>query len=378
MSRGPALLRAAAGGMISSEPVWSIDLDDAVSAVAAGPRGSLAAAASLSGRTTVVDTDEGVVVTDLPRHEMGALAVAWAPDGQRLAVGGADGSLVVSDLARCQHDAVPGRSWVHALAWSPDGSYLAAGRGREVLLLRPDATVVARWPGQPSTVTALAWVGGRLAVACYGGIRWYDPQADGTAPVRTFDWKGSLLALAVASNGRWVASGNQDASIHLWRLWSGEDYEMAGYPAKVTALAFDPGSRRLAAGGAEEVTVWNLGGKGPGGRRPDSLRTHTRLVVALAYAPAPPPPPAGRRPAGPVPLASGGRDGVVAVWRGTGSSRRPALRVDLGAPVGTVAWRADAALLLAGTEDGRLHAIRPPGTPPGSSHPPGRRPDRSR
>lgn len=371
MSRTANLLTT---GRTPTTPVWSIDLDDAVSTVTAAPRGSLVAAASLSGRTVVIDADEGIIVTEMPHHELGALAAAWSLDGRRLAVGGADGTVVIGDITIGRRDAVMGQGWVHALAWSPDGQYLAAGRGREVLLLRPDGTIVTRWPGQPSTVTALAWAGHRLAVACYGGIRWYEPGPNRTEPVRTFDWKGSLLTIAVAPNARWAASGNQDASIHLWRLWSGEDYEMSGYPAKVTAIAFAPDSQRLAAGGGEEVTVWNLGGKGPAGQRPASLRTHAGLVVALAYAPAPVPPVrtgsaagrAGQRTAAPPLLASGGRDGRLAGWRGSGSSRRPQFEVDLGAPVSSVTWTADAALVVAGTQGGRLSAVRSSDSLPGT------------
>lgn len=81
-------------GRTPTTPVWSIDLDDAVSTVTAAPRGPLVAAASLSGRTVVIDTDKGIIVTEMPHHELGALAAAWSPDGRRLAVGGADGTVV--------------------------------------------------------------------------------------------------------------------------------------------------------------------------------------------------------------------------------------------------------------------------------------------
>lgn len=36
---------------------------------------------------------------------------------------------------------------------------------------------------------------------------------------------GSGKTTLLNADGRWVASGNQDASVHVWRLWSGDDAE---------------------------------------------------------------------------------------------------------------------------------------------------------
>jgi WD40 repeat protein len=53
------------------------------------------------------------------------------------------------------------------------------------------------------------------------------------------------LALAIASTGRWITTGNQDATVHIWRARDGDELTMAGYPDKVTRLAFDPTGRYL-------------------------------------------------------------------------------------------------------------------------------------
>jgi len=325
------------------EQRWTVRLADHPSALAAGPSG--VAAASLGGETVLLDPRDGAVRATLPAHGFGVLSAAWSPDGTRLATGGADGRVTLHDADGGRAgEAAPG-GWVNAVAWSPDGALVAAGAGRDVLVLDRDGGERARHPGQPSTVTDLAWTDRRLGVACYGGVRWYEPGRDD--PARVFDWKGSLLTLRIAPNRRWAASGNQDATVHVWRLWTGEDLEMTGYPSKVAALSWDPTSRWLAAGGAHDVTVWDHAGRGPQGRRPRTLRAHAKLVTALAH-----------QHRGPL-LASGGRDGLAAVWQ-PARSRTPVALLHGASPVAHVAWTADDRDLLVARADGTVTAWRVP------------------
>lgn len=326
-----------------AEQRWTAQLSDHPSALAVAPDGTLAAA-SLGGETLLLDPGYGHVRAVLPAHEFGVLSLAWSPDGTRLAVGGADGRLALHDAGGAPTGEAVLGGWVAALAWSRDGALLVAGAGRDVCVVDPDGGERARYRAQPSTVTDLAWSDRRLGVACYGGIRWYEPGR-GDRPVKVFEWKGSLLTLRVAPSRRWVASGNQDASIHVWRLWTGEDLEMTGYPSKVTALAWDQTSRWLAAGGAHDVTVWDHGGKGPQGRRPRELKAHQKLISCLSY-----------QHRGAL-LASGGRDGLVAVWRPTGPSR-PLAQIRAASPVSHLAWTADDRDLLVARADGSVACWR--------------------
>lgn len=341
---------------------WEVTLSDHPGALAVQPGGGLVAAGSLGGETVVLDPADGAVLATLPAHEFGVLALAWSPDGERLAVGGQDGRVALYDVdGSCLADVAVG-GWVAALAWSADGRWLAAGSNREVHVLDRDGAAQRHYPGQPSTVTALAWAGSRqrLGVACYGGVRWFEPAAGGEEPVKVFDWKGSLLVLEVSPDQRWVASGNQDSSIHVWKLWSAEDLEMTGFPSKVATLTWDASSRFLASGGANDVTVWDHSGRGPQGRRPGVLAAHDKLVTALAY----------QRRGGL--LASGARDGLAALWRPAdgferrgGAARRTLTPLALlrdGEPVVALAWTVDDRDLLVARADGTVASwgVTPP------------------
>jgi WD40 repeat protein len=99
-----------------------------------------------------------------------------------------------------------------------------------------------------------------------------------------------------------IASGSQDCSVHFWRLSSGNDSEMRGYPFKPKALAWDAQSKLLATSGDATVTVWDFGGRGPEGSTPVQLTGHKTVCTTLAFSP--------RK----CVLASGSQDGSVLVW----------------------------------------------------------------
>lgn len=322
---------------------------ESVSVVRWSSTTDLLAVADLAGDVTLLDVRDGRPLRRGAHHAGGALCLAWQPGGQLIASGGADGCVGLHDVRESRPSFVEVGGWVSAVSWSRDGAHLAVAAGRSLVVLDPAGAVLRRWDDQPSTVTDVVWSrdGSRVGCASYGGLRWYAVVSSSPQPVRTFDWKGSLLLARVTPDGKWVASGNQDASVHVWRLWSGEDAEMTGYPEKVDTLAFDRTSRWMANGGTQEISLWDFSGKGPMGRGPRMLPGHDGQVSALAW-----------QPNGDL-LASAGRDGGLAL-RSPGPKGRhaePRRRLDLGARVTTLAWSPDGSCVVAGTVDGAVVAV---------------------
>lgn len=96
-------------------------------------------------------------------------------------------------------------------------------------------------------MTGVAWVKSRVATAAYGGVFLHDRSPAVAPDVMAFT--GSLLSLSISPNRRWAASGNQDATLHVWGVGRrGEELSMAGYPSKISALEFSPDSSLLASG----------------------------------------------------------------------------------------------------------------------------------
>lgn len=288
---------------VLASPLWSAVLSDYVSALAWSPDRTQIAAGSLGGESMLLDAATGSISSQLPFHPLGVLDMAWTRDGARVASGGQDGLVRIHGADGKEIAATDLGAWVAALAWRSDGTQLAVGAGKQIHLVTPDGQVLVTGEPATSTITDVAWAVNkrRVAAASYGGVNWYEAE-QGSNPVKHFAWKGSILRLAPSPDGRWLTVGAQDNTVHIWRLWSADELEMNGYPTKVEHLAWHHASRWMAVGNMGEITLWDFAGKGPGGRRPQQIDAHSRSIAALAF-----------QPKGDL-LASGSRDGTVAVW----------------------------------------------------------------
>lgn len=326
----------------TSTTLWETAVDDAPIAVTTA--GDLVAIAGAAGTAWILEAATGTPVgtVTLPG---GLLALEFAPDAAHLAFAGpfghglwrrSDGRTSVADTGM----------WSAAVRWAgPD--HVAVATGRRARVLDTDGHELWATDPAPSTVTDLAWLreGRRLLTSAYGGVRGHERHT--TRPVTEYKYLGSHLAIALNPNGRWICTGNQDASIHIWRTRDGDELTMQGYPDKIARLAFDPTGRWLASDGAPDITVWDFLGKGPAGTKPRTLRAH-ETVTALAWRPG----------AGAV-LASAGAEGTVALWRAdtgrAGAMLRPTVERELPEPVSALAWAGPDRLILA-DYDGRVEA----------------------
>lgn len=328
-------------------PIWRAELADHVVGLSWSGDSRLVAAAAVSGAVAVFDGATGALRWRAKAHEVGTCALALRPQGDLLATAGQDGviRLFDADGGAVKAELPGGAPWVEHLAWSPSGELLLSAAGRLVRLWRADGSLVLSLPETDYTVSAIRWQPGRaaFAVATYGAVNVFE----GSEPRihRRFAWKGSMLTLEWSPSGRFLATGNQDASVHLFIVATGKDLEMAGYATKVRELSWDPTSRFLATGGGEVPTVWDFSGKGPAGTKPLQLDGHRANVSGLAF-----------QHTGPV-LASGGEDGALLLWAPT-QDAEPRARAALGSAVSQLAWAPDDQSIAVGSAEGRIAAYR--------------------
>ena len=332
-------------------PAWTAAVPDHVIGVSWSPDGKALAAAAVSGPVTVFDAGTGKPIHRLKGHGFGTTAVAWQPGGSLLATAGQDGKVRLWDAATGAEAGAPdgGAAWVEQLAWSPAGNLLAAGAGRKVRVWDAAGNLVRELPTQAGTVTDLAWRPGtsHVTTLAYGAATVFDPAA-GVKPVRMFAWKGSPLRLAWSPDGKVLAHGNQDSTVHFWYHDSGADLQMWGYATKVRELAWDFTSRFLATGGGPVVCVWDCGGpKGPEGTKPQMLEGHEDNLTAVAYQ------------ARGYLLASAAADGRVLLWQ-PANKKAPKVgeyKFDAG-EASAIAWSPDDRSLAAGSGTGAVNVFR--------------------
>jgi len=318
--------------------------------------GRTAAVASVSGQVALLDLmaasgASGVEVglRIVHTHAAEAVRARWSPNGSVLATGSNDGSVALLRRDGSVIAEARSRGWCGDLEWAPDGSSLAVAFGREVIRLSPDGTEQQRHGPHPTTVTSLAWRhdGTQLAVSAGGNVWWY---ADGPEPVRLLEGAGAVIVLAVSPDNRWIAVGNQDASIHCWELREdGDELAMSGFAGKVTTLSWTPDATLLAVGNLGRVSVWDFTGNGPKGAAPRDLLGHAGRTNTVAFQP-------HSTLADPT-LATCGDDGLVRLWtpdRTRSTADSEATSADR--PV-VLRWLPDGTGLIVGCADGTVQRV---------------------
>lgn len=325
------------------KPLWQAKVDDHVIALNWSPDGLLLAAAAVSGPIQLLDGPTGQVRHTLPGHHFGTAALGFSHDGAHFASGGQDGKIRLWNQTTGQEmralDA--GADWVERVAWCPLENLLATSAGRKLRLWNAAGQLLQEYPDHGSTIADIQWQPGSriLASASYGCVALWSVEQ--TNPTRRFEWRGSQLVLAWSPDSKYLATGDQDCTVHFWIMRSGEDLQMSGYPRKVRELSWDATGRYLATGGGEVPCVWDFSGKGPAGTTPAQLQAHEFPVNALAY-----------QHSGPL-LASADADGLVALWRPQKSKKALGIAVsDTGATC--LAWSPNDKWLAVGHDCGRI------------------------
>lgn len=288
--------------------VVRLDLSEHILSVRWSFDGRFLSAAPAEGLIGVYDL---ITAADcrLVAHGTGNSAIAWHPTRHLLATCGEDGQIRIyggdfpfSDPMR---QVSVGKGWIGNLAWNRDGSLLAISIDRSLLVYNPfDGSLVQRWDEHKSTVCDLTWNPLRddeLVTVCDGGFRFW--KLGRSTPFDQFNWGGASLRVAWSPDGRWVATGDQTASVHIYDVSAGIPLHIQGFPTRVRALAWEHSGKQLATTGGDSIEVWPCTGrKGPDGASPIQLYGHRAVVGTLDFAP------------GQTVLVSGAKDGLLLLW----------------------------------------------------------------
>jgi WD40 repeat protein len=345
-------------GSVSVQRVSTTRLDEAIVALDF-VQGNRLAAITAAGTVWIADGS-----TTEPRrlggHAQGGLTLAVQPGGTLVATGGQDGALCLWEAAadRMFANIGTGREWVDRVAWRPDGSRVAAAVGRRVGVWSFLAEPLGMSDQHASTVADLAWQpdGGRIATVAYGGAAYL--TAAGVGPGDHVVLKGSSLVLGWQPQGRYLAVGNQDATVMFIEVETADTLQMWGFPAKVRAMSWSDDGRWLATAAGSGIVLWDTAGRGPKGRTPTVLDGHFGFVTAVAW-----------QPQGAL-VASGGTDGKVCLFAPTRHSPRASGRTDapptiepedsipLQDEATALAWTAGGGLLAVGDRSGTAAIYR--------------------
>jgi len=239
-----------------------------VLAVAFSPDGKRLASAGEDAYVRVWDAATGGQVAESTRHYHGVHFVTYSNDGKRLATV-SHGAVRLLDAATGEQrrilklptssDAYLGP--VYAAAFSPDGATLATGLDKSLIQLWDAETgaIGHRMKGHTDRVTALLYSPDGATVTSAsddGTVCVWDP-AKGEL-VRTLPGEaGRVYALAATRDGKVLAWAGSEGAVRVWDAAAGREVvRIATKERGVYALAFSPDGKLLA-GGSGSVRVWD-------------------------------------------------------------------------------------------------------------------------
>ncbi len=141
-----------------------------------------------------------------------------------------------------------------------------------------------------------------------------EPELRGEQMTELSGHTGAVTALAVAPDGRLLASASEDRTVLLWSWPRGTRHALLPHPAEVYAVAFAPGGAagyRLLTGCADgRVRLWTLSAAGKVEGPVVLADGHEGAVRALAFSPD------GKR------FATAGEDRRIGIWDAGANARR--------------------------------------------------------
>jgi WD40 repeat protein len=287
-----------------------------VFAVAYSPDGTRLACASGAARAAphgegevrVIDTATGAELLLLKGHAAPVERLAYSTDGKLLATGSPwDQTVIVWD-AESGRQVNALATAAHSLSFAPDGR-LAVAQSRSAQVFDPRTGQVLLTLATPAGSAAFSPDGRTLATSAASlaapgvpaEVKLWD-AATGREE-RTFVGHGAgILWLTFAPDGGRLAGINPAGAAQVWDVRTGRtrtQFRAFGVPGYAAGVAFSPDGRRLATAGTDRlVKLWDA----ESGRQTAELRGHLNQLYCVAFSPD------GQS------VVSGGMDRTARVW----------------------------------------------------------------
>ncbi|MGH9831565.1 MAG: protein kinase domain-containing protein [Blastocatellia bacterium] len=310
------------------------------------------------GAILIWDTAEHELVADLEEHSASVKAVAFAPDGHRIASASEDGSVIIWDVARGAKEATllwhP--IWVNAVSFSADGKSLASSDLDGNLALWDVDGWRLRWakretkriPSEASYCVAISpdgrWVATSYAVYESGAGRmihdFRSELAENAMGISRNPQLTEIRGLTFSVDGQWLINVTARGEIALRRVGQWQVVESQRLDGRqLVSVSFSPDGKHLVTGeDGKIVQLWTAQPLRPIAE----IGRHDSRVKSVAFSPD------GKR------VVSAGDDKMIALWDVGG--RKLITKIGLHiAPVYSVAFSPDGKQLISGGHD---HSVR--------------------
>jgi WD40 repeat protein/serine/threonine protein kinase len=319
-------------------------------AVAWSPDGERLASAGQDHTVRLWNAVTGNEIMQLMGHTATVAAVAWSPGGKQLASASNDGTVIIWDAEGAGTIATlrAHTNELRCVAWSRDGKKLASGGLNQPIQLFDVATgkLIRALPvgALSHNIRAVSWNrdGTRLASA--------DSIAGVSSAVTVWDTvhgeelftvgREAMTSVAWSPDDKWLALAGYSSCGLILDVASRSNRLVMCHAASVEAVAWSSDGARVATGsrGDGTVKIWDFST----GQELQCFRGHLGSARSVSWHPD------GTQ------VASASPDGTIRVWDVNHRDESRTTR-RLAAQVISVAWHPDATQLATGCGDGSIH-----------------------
>ena len=184
-------------------------------------------------------------------------AVAWSPDGKRIATGADDGVRVWDAVTGEKLLSLEHGSQVESVAWSPDGSRIATGSFGDVRVWDAVTGKELLSLGYGHLVESVAWSPDSRRIAAgygVGDVRVLDAVTG--VELLSLKCRYGSWSVAWSPDGRRIAAAS-DGRARVWDAVTGKELLTLECDYMVKSVAWSPDGRRIASASDGGVRVWD-------------------------------------------------------------------------------------------------------------------------
>jgi WD40 repeat protein/serine/threonine protein kinase len=253
------------------------------------------------------NTATGTERITLRGHKRYVIAIAYSPDGKRIASGGQDKTIKIwnvitgNELMTLRGH----KSKVTSVSFSPDGKKIVSGSGDGTVKLwdAKNATELFTMRGHQDRISSVAFSPDGKWIASSGGLDtmikiWNASTGSGvTTLVGDKKW---VYPVVFSPDSSCVAFGGLDKVVRIWDLTrQSEKAVMKGHTGIIEALVFTPDGKRIVSSSSDgTIKIWDTAIGNP----IMTLKGHTGSVVSVRLSPTT------------EEIYSAGSEGTIKVW----------------------------------------------------------------
>ena len=304
-------------------------------AVAFSPNGQLTATGGADGTVRIWNVASGQEIMKFTGHTSSVWNVVFSPDGRTLATGGSDATTRIWNVASGQE--IMKFTGYQSVAFSPDGRTLATGGGDSTARLWnvSSGQEIMKFTGHTSGVWSVAFSpdGRTLATGSFDNTARLWNVSSGQEIMKFTGHTNRVSSVAFSPDGRTLATGSFDNTVRLWNVSSSQEIMKFTGTDGVWSAVFSPDGRTLATSGYGGTTrLWNVSS----GQETMRYTGHTSTVFSVAFSPD------GRT------LATGSLDNTARLWN-VSSGQEIVKLAGHTSPTNSVAFSPDGRTLATGS-----------------------------